>query len=241
MTELDVTALTGMTVADSSGDSVGTVAQVYLDDRTGDPKWVTVTTGPDETFVPLAAARFDGSRLVVAATGEQISGAPRVREDGHISARDEQEIYRHYGFGGDEEAPAGAELTRSEEHLVAGTRSVETERVRLRKYVVTEMATVEVPVRREEVRLEHEPITGAERDAAYAGGVTDITEVSGATDEEIEIILHAERPVVTTETVAVERVRLGKETVTGTESVSGRVRKEQIEVDDPTGTADDPR
>jgi uncharacterized protein (TIGR02271 family) len=241
MTELDVTSLPGTSVVDSSGDRIGTVAQVYLDDRTGRPQWVTVTTGPAgsrETFVPLAAARLDGDRLVVDATRERVAGAPQVDEDGHISSREEAEIYRYYGFdtgGRREEADDGA-MTRSEERLVAGTRSVETDRVRLRKYVVTEMATVQVPVRREEVRLEHEPITDAERDAAYAGGsITDITEVTDATDGEQEIILRAERPVVTTETVAVERVRLGKETVTGTETVSGEVRKERIELDDPTG------
>jgi uncharacterized protein (TIGR02271 family) len=239
MTQFDVTALTGMSVVDASGGPIGTVVQVYLDDRTGNPQWVTVTTdrsGSRETFVPLAAARFDRDRLVVDATREQVSGAPQVKEDDHISAQEEAEIYRYYGFAAD--APgrdADDAMTRSEEHLVAGTRTVETGRARLRKYVVTEMATVEVPVRREEVRLEHEPITDAERDAAYAGGsVTDITEVTGATDEEVEVILHAERPVVTTETVAVERVRLGKESVTDTETVTGRVRKEQIELEDPT-------
>ncbi len=254
---------------DRSGDRIGTVGQVYLDDRTGRPEWVTVRTGvigAGETFVPLAAARFDGDRLVVDATREQVSRAPEVDEDGHISAQAEAAIYRYYGFPadpadpGDSREPAGSRdpgdsgrpagsgsdpgdaMTRSEERLVAGTRPVEAGRVRLRKYVVTEMATVQVPVRREEVRLEHEPITDAERDAAYAGGsVTDITEVTGATGEEREIILHAERPVVTTETVAVQRVRLGKETVTGTETVTGEVRKERIELDDPTGTAPDPR
>ncbi|MGI8693547.1 MAG: DUF2382 domain-containing protein [Geodermatophilaceae bacterium] len=57
------------------------------------------------------------------------------------------------------------------------------------------------------------------------------------TEEEHEVTLRAEKPVVGTETEAVERVRLGKETVTGTETVSGEVRKEQIEFDDPTGTS----
>jgi hypothetical protein len=80
-------------------------------------------------------------------------------------------------------------------------------------------------------RREREPITDANRDAAYSGG--DITE------EEHEITLRAERPVVSTEAEPVERVRLGTETVTGTETVSGQVRKEQVELDDPTGTARD--
>jgi stress response protein YsnF len=79
------------------------------------------------------------------------------------------------------------------------------------------------------VTLEREPITDANRGAAYSGG--EITE------EEHEITLRAEKPVVTTETEAVERVRLRKETVSDTETVSGEVRKEQIELDDPIGTA----
>src|SRR5919107_323969 len=52
-------------------------------------------------------------------------------------------------------------MTRSEEKLVAGTRTEEAGRARLRKYVVTEQQEVSVPVSREEVRLEREPITDA--------------------------------------------------------------------------------
>ena len=250
----DVSALTGAAVVDGAGDRIGTVAEVYLDDRTSRPQWVTVRTGllgRRETFVPLAAARFDGDLLVVDATKEQVAGAPEVPADGHISRQDEDDIYRYYGLSGDAGAAGqtarvgdagyagpggrvGADdaMTRSEEHLVAGTREVAETRARLRKYVVTETVTVEVPVRREEVRLEHEPIP----EAAAGGTVQDVTD---ATDVERDMILHAERPVVTTETVPVERVRLGKEVVTGTETVTGEVRKEKIELDDPTGTANE--
>ena len=120
-------------------------------------------------------------------------------------------------------------MTRSAEHLVGGTEQVETGKVKLRKNVVTETESVAVPVSHEEVRLEREPITDSTADAAHSGG--DITE------EEHEVTLRAERPVVTTETEAVERVRLGKHVVTDTETVSGEVREERIELDDPTGTA----
>jgi uncharacterized protein (TIGR02271 family) len=118
-------------------------------------------------------------------------------------------------------------MTRSEERLVAGTRTEEAGRARLRKYVVTEQEQVSVPVSREEVRLEREPITDANRGAALDG--PDISE------EEHEVTLHAERPVVDTEAVPVERVRLGKETVTDEERVQGEVRKEQIDFDDASG------
>jgi uncharacterized protein (TIGR02271 family) len=107
-----------------------------------------------------------------------------------------------------------------------GTRTEQAGTARLRKYVVTEQQRVDVPVSREEVRLEREPITDANLGNALDG--------PAISDEEHEVTLHAERPVVTTEAVPVERVRLGKETVTDQETVSGDVRKEQIEFDDTT-------
>jgi uncharacterized protein (TIGR02271 family) len=118
-------------------------------------------------------------------------------------------------------------MTRSEERLNVSTERQQVGRARLRKYVVTEQQQVTVPVEREEVRLEREPITEHNRGDALAG--PDITEA------EHEVTLHAERPVVGTETVPVERVRLSKETVTEQETVGGEVRKEQIDTDLPGG------
>ena len=100
--------------------------------------------------------------------------------------------------------------------------------MRLRKYVVTENVTQTVPVSHEEVRLEREPITDANRDASMSG--------PGITEEEQEVTLHAERPVVEKETVPVERVHLGTETVTEERQVNEQVRKEQI--DEPDLDAD---
>jgi uncharacterized protein (TIGR02271 family) len=116
-------------------------------------------------------------------------------------------------------------MTRSEERLNVGKEREQVGRARLRKYVVTERQQVDVPVEREEVRLEREPITDANRDAAFSG--PDIAE------SEHEVTLHAEKPVVDTETVPVERVRLGKETVTDQQTVGGDVRKERVEADLP--------
>ena len=114
-------------------------------------------------------------------------------------------------------------MTRSEEELSVGTREVETGRARLRKYVVTEEVTKTVPVQREEVRIEREPITDANRDEALAGG--DIT------DEEHEVTLHAEEAVVDKQAVPKERVRLETDTVTDEQQVTEEVRKERIETD----------
>ena len=103
-------------------------------------------------------------------------------------------------------------MTRSEERLNVGTRSEEVGRARLRKYVVTENVTETVPVTREEVRVEREPITDAN-----VGNALDGPAIS---EEEHEVMLHAERPVVEKEAVPVERVRLDKTTVTEQEQVT---------------------
>ena len=114
-------------------------------------------------------------------------------------------------------------MTRSEERLNVGTETRESGRARLRKYVVTEQETVTVPVTREEVRIEREPITDANRGEALDG--------PAISEEEHEVVLHEERPVVQKEAVPVERVRLGKETVTDQQQVTEEVRKEQIDTD----------
>ena len=114
-------------------------------------------------------------------------------------------------------------MTRSEERLHVGTEREAAGRARLRKYVTTENVTKTVPVQREEVRIEREPITDANRGAAMSG--PDIS------DEEHEVTLHEERPVIEKETVPVERVRLDKDTVTDQVTVDEEVRKERIETD----------
>ena len=124
-------------------------------------------------------------------------------------------------------------MTRSEERLDVGTAATEAGRARLRKYIVSERETVTVPVSHEEVRVEREPITDANAGNAYDG--------PALSEEEHEVVLHAETPVVNKETVPVERVRLDTETVTSQERVSEDVRKEQIEMEGdgvyPEGTS----
>jgi len=114
-------------------------------------------------------------------------------------------------------------MTRSEEELNVGTRRRQTGGARLRKWVETENVTETVPIRREEVRVEREPITDANRDAALAG--PDISEA------EHEVTLETEEPVVEKRTVPKERVRLDKDVHTDEETVSEDVRRERIETD----------
>jgi uncharacterized protein (TIGR02271 family) len=114
-------------------------------------------------------------------------------------------------------------MTLSEEQVRLGTQRRESGRARLRKYIVTDQVTETVPVQREEVRIEREPITEANRDAAYSG--PDLTE------DEVEVTLSEEVPVVDKDVVATERIRLDKENVTEQQRVTTDVRREEVEVD----------
>jgi uncharacterized protein (TIGR02271 family) len=114
-------------------------------------------------------------------------------------------------------------MTRSEEELRVGTTQRERGRARLRKYVTTEQQQVTVPVQREEVRVEREPITDANLGAATSG--------PAISEQEHEVTLREEEVVVDKRAVPKERVRLDTETVTDERQVSEEVRKEQIEVE----------
>jgi len=245
-----ISRVIGQDVYDESGDKIGSASEVYLDDETGQPEWVTVRTGlfgTKESFVPIRNADLtdDGVRVPVSKT--QVKDAPKIDTDGHLSPEEEQELYRYYGMGAGTQT-AGYEttgtetrgtvghdtsgpttddaMTLSEERLDVGTRSEEVGRARLRKYVVTENVTESVPVSREEVRVEREPITDANVGKAMDG--------PAISEEEHEVTLRAERAVVEKEAVPVERVRLDKTTVTDEEQVSENLRKEEIEVDGDT-------
>lgn len=243
----------GATAYGSDGEKIGKVGQVYLDDATGQPEWVTVNTGlfgMSESFVPLANARAKGDRVEVDYPKDKVKDAPRIDAEKNLSEDEEETLYRHYGMGHGRTAEVGHEarreagmtgrkrgrtestgretddaMTRSEEHLKVGKESRESGKARLRKYVVTEHEQVSVPVTHEEVRVEREPITEANREAAKSG--------SPISEDEHEVVLHEERPVVETEATPVERVRLDTEKVTEQETVSGEVRKERVETDMP--------
>jgi uncharacterized protein (TIGR02271 family) len=249
----------GRTMVDPAGDKLGTIDAIYLDDETGQPEWATVTSGlfsATTAFVPLAQAHDIGDSVQVPYDKQQVKNAPSMEAGGQLSQDEEAELYRHYGLDysqhrSDSGLPAGERdrdrdgiddhvqdtavgrdtsgpttddaMTRSEEELRVGTQTRERGRARLRKYVTTEQQTVTVPVSREEVRVEREPISDANIDDATSG--------PAISEEEHEVTLREETPVVEKRAVPRERVRLDTETVTDERQVSEEVRKEQIQVD----------
>jgi uncharacterized protein (TIGR02271 family) len=114
-------------------------------------------------------------------------------------------------------------MTRSEEELRVGKTQTETGRARLKKFIVTEQVQTTVPVQREEVRIEREPITD--------GNVGNAMDGPALSEEEHEVTLHAEQAVVDKTVVPKERVRLDKETIVENQEVSEEVRKERIEAE----------
>ncbi|HKP20801.1 MAG TPA: PRC and DUF2382 domain-containing protein [Thermoleophilaceae bacterium] len=243
----------GRELIDADGSRVGRIEALFRDEDTEQPEWAAVKTGlfgTKLTFVPIQGAEPSGEDLRVPFSKDQIKDAPKIDDsEGQLSQAEEAELYDHYGMaygerrsdsglpesgpnGGGDAGATGRDvsgpttddaMTRSEEELRVGTAERERGRARLRKYVVTEEVQQTVPVRREEVRIEREPITDANVDQA-----TDGPEIS---EEEHEVVLHEEEPVVEKRTVPKERVRMEKDSHTDEAQVSEEVRKERIEAE----------
>jgi uncharacterized protein (TIGR02271 family) len=248
----DPSKMTGADVYDGDGRSIGKIDAIYFDNETDKPEWAAVRTGlfgGHVSLVPLVRGNWDGSALTVPFDKEALKAAPHHDPGTALSEADEQDLYRHYGIstepsadprhdragepgvqGRDTSGPTTDDaMTRSEERMRVDTEQYESGRARLRKYIVSENVSTTVPVSHEEVTLEREPITEANRGDAMTGG--DLTE------EEHEITLAEQRAVASKETVPVERVRLGTETVTENQQVEGTVRKEQIDPVEVEGAA----
>ena len=250
MTMTDLSGWRGHDVVDPSGATIGEIADIYLDEQTNQPEWLAVRTGlfgRRLSFVPIAEAQASGDYVAVPYTKDQVKGAPNVDPDeGLLSEREEAMLYEHYGLpysdiksdtglpeaggtssAGYESAGRDDAMTRSEEELQVGTREREAGRARLRKWVETEHVATTVPVEREEVRIEREPITDGNVDQALRG-----PEISEA---EYEVTLREEEAVAGVQAVPKERVRLEKETVVEEQQVGADLRKERIEadIDDP--------
>jgi uncharacterized protein (TIGR02271 family) len=232
----------GRTVVDSSGEKIGKLNEIYLDQQTGKPEWALVNTGlfgTKSSFVPLAGAAPAGEEVQVAFAKEEVKDAPGIDPDGgQLSQSEEQALYSHYGLEYSEQrsdsglhTPARGTsgkasddaMTRSEEELRVGTTEREAGRARLKKYVETDEVQKTVPVKREKARLEREPITDDNVDDAKHG-----PEIA---ESEHEVVLSEEEVVVEKRAVPKERVSLKKDTDTDEQQVSEKVRKEQIETE----------
>jgi uncharacterized protein (TIGR02271 family) len=232
--------LLDMTVVDRSGERIGRVERIYLDAQSRRPSFIGIRTAvPSRTpsIVPLAESVFQGDALALPVAGQRVKNAPPLEPagaNGGLTRSQEQALYVFYGLdpaveglqqldreSRADQAPADA-MTRSEEQLNIRKESQPTVRAKLTKHLVTEEVQVTVPVTREEYRIEYEPVTPGETPSARPD--------EDVTDE--GLVLYAERVVVKTENVPVERVRLNKEAVTEDRVVTEQVQREKIALDE---------
>ena len=228
----------GAPVFDGSGEKIGSVDEIFYDEQTGKPEWLGIGTGllgSKRVLVPLTGADMREDGVSVRYSKEQVKESPDIDSD-EISEATERELYSYYGLTPSErrsdsvlpegEPPAGGRpategretMTRAEEELQVGKREQEAGRARLRKWVETEPVEADVELRRETARVTREPVDQP---------------VSGAElgEQEVEVPLRQEEPVVEKEAVAKERIGLEKDVETERETVGGDVRKERVEIE----------
>ncbi|XLN85145.1 PRC and DUF2382 domain-containing protein [Corynebacterium tuberculostearicum] len=184
--------------------------------------------GADKDHNLTAGAGAAGAGAGVAGAGAAGAHADEKKAATHTT--DAAATERKAGVADDAAAARtnnDGELIRSEEQLNVNKERVATGEARLRKYVVTDTETVEVPVEREEVSVERTPIS-AEDAKNYNGTIS-------GDSEEASVTLHEERVNVNKETVPVEKINLKKDTVRDTETHTEELRKEQIDTDGVDG------
>jgi stress response protein YsnF len=232
----EIRSMIGAEAYDRGSNMIGRVAEVYVDEGTQDPTWILLPAGlfrSRPALAPLHGATVidPGRRIQLAVDRAQVDDAPPPDDatDEPLSTQYVQRLQRHYH--GQEDGPDDA-MTRSEQQLRVGTERRPARRVRLVKYVDTEY--VQVPVRREKVRLEEQDVTGGVATDIPGGPVTAASE-DGTAEPAVDLTLHEQRVVIGTQTVPVERVRLTTRTTTDNADVEEQLSKERIDVEHPDG------
>lgn len=236
MSRVRLDEMRGAPVYDNDGDKIGKVEELFYDQQTRVPEWIGIGTGffgTKRVLVPVKGAAPYEDGLMVAYSKEQVKDSPDINED-EISQQREADLASYYGLGyskqrsqtgltegGTRRGETGKEkesVTRSEEELEVGTRPVEAGTARLRKWVETEPVALDVELRREVARVSREHIDQPVGEHEFS-------------EEEVEVPLRGEKPVVQKQAVAKERVGLEKDIETEKQTVKDEARKERVEVE----------
>jgi len=209
LTEREVSASIGGTAYSSTGDKIGTVEHFFVDDRTGAPSWVAVTTGlfgTRHSIVPAAEASFADGALRVPVSVDAVKSAPHLEGD-HLGPDDEARLRRHYGL----------------ENLAGGTSAWTPTPEGLRP----PGAADDVDDQPRPVGLATESATDnpLPPPAAY-GAQPSAPETDGG------MVRSEEQLRVGTERVAATRVRLVKYVVTEEVQITVPIRREEIRVEE---------
>jgi hypothetical protein len=170
----------GTDAYDPNGDKIGEITDIFYDEVTKRPEWVAVKTGffgMKTTLVPILSSHTDSQgHLVLNYSKQQVKDAPSFDPDySSLTKEAERNLWTHFGydwstrdrdFGYGQvyrepradkdfhyDAPSMSERMRESQ---GGRTERKADDVRLTRYVVTETKNVEVPVSREEIRVERD-------------------------------------------------------------------------------------
>ena len=226
MNRVRLDELRGEPVYDNAGEKIGSVEEIYYDPSTHSPEWIGIGTGffgTKRVLVPVEGAHASGDGLTVAYSKELVKDGPDVDED-EITSEREAELCSYYGLANTASRTtqpandADQSVTRSEEEIEVGTRSTEAGTARLRKWVETEPVSLDVELRREVAHVTRERIDEPVGNHEF-------------TEEQVDVPLHAEKPVVQKQVVAKERIGLQKDVETERQTIHDEVKKEHVDVE----------
>ncbi len=231
-----------MEVTDLDAVLIGHVVGIYPVPDTGAAQWAAVgLPGPGVVvLVPLGEAIAVFGGIAVPYRVDHVQRAPIAPTTPTLSGADLNAAIGHYHppAAGRGDASDGEDLViiRSEEQLRVEADAVPVRRVRLRKYIVTEERTITVQLRHEEFRIEQEPILDPGTGTVAPGDTGEVdVHLGPGDDREVTMLLYAERPLISTEVVPVERIRVSKYVVSDEQTVSAAVRREVVEqVEEPS-------
>ena len=225
LTEREVSAAVGGTAYDADGGKLGTVEHFFVDDRTGTPSWVAVTTGLFGTrtsLVPVQSAALEDGRLVLPVTKDAVRSAPEVGEGGHLSPDDEARLRRHYGL---EVAGTGepAWTADSTGLTPAGAAPAEDEDERTGRHAAPAASDGSMASDGGMVRSEEQLRVGTEQVAA-----TRVRIVKYVVTEEVQVTVPIRREEIRVEEVPLDAVDEPGESLVPAASGSGRVPDEIV-------------
>lgn len=251
--------LYGYTLNDSTGNKIGDVDGVWVDDATSDLEFIGVKTGflmGKTHLMPARDAQISDGTVQVPYSKDQIHGAPTFGTDAELSPEDEDSIYSYYNLDrSTAPSPSGLAGGRTDTADTGtnyqDTRTTGTDYERTSRNTGTDsqgitLSEEELQVGKRQVqagqvrirkvvRTEHvtEPVELRREDVEI-----ERVDASGASvgdnafqEQTIQVPVMREEPVVATQAHVTGRVQVNKDVETETRTVEGDVRSEDVEVD----------